>query len=154
MKERLHDRLHAPHARKVRSKNSSVFSSNCSTVKVHEAGSSAPRGQEMLSHVSHSARARVYASSSGRSSLVSSKPGGVGALPTSRKRAGEADRDRRGLGERRSEAGTTGGVPGVNRSARHEQQVKDALQPAQGWLACAQTRTWAICQGSRGRGAG
>ena len=148
-KDRLHDRLHAPQARKVRSQNSSVPSSNCSTVRVHVAGSSAPRGQELLSQVSHSASARAYASSSGVT-LASSNSGGGEPEPTFRTRFGDEDRERRGA----VTEGAKGGIPGVKRSDRHEQHTKAALQPAQGCVACAQTRACAMCQGSEGLGAG
>jgi hypothetical protein len=71
-------------------------------------------------------------------------------LPTSkRNRVGETERDRwEGSGE------TMGAVPGVNRSAQHEQHTNATLQAAQATDACAQTRECAICQGSEGRGAG
>ena len=47
-----------------------------------------------------------------------------------------------------------GAVPGVKRRARHEQQTKATLHAAQLVVACAQTRTCAMCHGSEGRGAG
>ena len=47
-----------------------------------------------------------------------------------------------------------GAMPGVNRSARQEQHTNAMLQAAHGAVACAQTRTWAICQGSEGCGDG
>ncbi|KAF8676393.1 hypothetical protein AX14_004898 [Amanita brunnescens Koide BX004] len=59
MKDFLQLRLQAAQARKTLSWKSSAPSSKCSTVMVQDAGSSVPRGQEMLSQVSHSARARV-----------------------------------------------------------------------------------------------
>ena len=61
-KDFLQDRLQAEQARKVLSKNSSVPSSNCSTMMVQVAGSSVPRGQAELSQVSESAIACAYAS--------------------------------------------------------------------------------------------
>ena len=127
-KERLQARLHATQARKVRSYITSSPSSNCSMVMVQVAGSLSPRGHPELSQVSDSARARMYASSSGVSFTASSKPGGGEPLPTFRKRTGEEDRERRGAVTK----GARGGVPGVNRRDRQEQHMKAALQPAQG----------------------
>ena len=77
-------------------------------------------------------------------------------LPTSsRKRAGDADRECcRGLGCWDDDREAVGGVPGVNRSARHEQHTKAALQATQATDACAHTRKCATCQGSEGRGVG
>ena len=72
-------------------------------------------------------------------------------LPTSwRKRAGEAKRDRRCW----EMTGDNGGEPGVKRRLQHEQQVSEMLQAGQATVACAQTRTWARCQGSAEEGLG
>ena len=64
-------------------------------------------------------------------------------MPRSRKRAGDADRDRwiAGVGE-------VGAGPGVTRSDRQEQQTIAMLHAAQSSEAWAQTRKWAGVQGS------
>ena len=64
-------------------------------------------------------------------------------MPRLRKRAGDAERERWV-----TLAGEIGWGPGVNRSARHEQQINAMLHAAHSSAACAQTRKCARVQGS------
>ena len=57
-------------------------------------------------------------------------PAGEEPIPASRNKAGEAERDGRDVVAKA--AGEAGGGPGVNRRARHVQQIKETLQAAHG----------------------